>query len=439
MHEQTQEVNDNKKKTPCLDEIIDLELEMNSELAKVFCKSVIFVDDKIYRLTDKKDILPLKSHDIQILLNIFAKPHGIRKSAIPNSSWYKNFDSLLLATENQNKLNILKVKGSEISYLSFADDDIISFNRIPLKRAELKETPLTPAWENVALRMQTGETCTANSFEFFATELYSLFDPFCERKMSLYIVDEEGNSGKSTIVEAISKYLGGIHVAVKISNASVLNTSSRAETQILNKRLIFIEEAKPAILSSDRFKDWTGGSSIYVDQKFQVGYNASFMGKFILVSNDRPEFEDVGNVKERVAIISISPNATKDKRQKNEVMQEYLDGMPAVLALGKKYYEQRQILIDQLQERFAQFTKDDAFYLVEDFLKEFAFCEQASIDSREIRNFCLNKSVNINYLYRILRKHGYNKFKPSVQKKIEGVNTRKVEGIRRKFVVTNKI
>ncbi|UOF77087.1 hypothetical protein [Caudoviricetes sp.] len=71
--------------------------------------------------------------------------------------------------------------------------------------------------------------------------------------------------------------------------------------------------------------------------------------------------------------------------------------------------------------------------LVDSFLEDFTFGEEYSIDSRVIRNWCLDKKININYLYRILRKHGYNKFNPSEQKWVDGKNVRRVGGIREKF------
>jgi len=179
--------------------------------------------------------------------------------------------------------------------------DIACLSYINMKKVVAHKGEDYPSWKNFMSQMDPEDA------ETFAAYIFSIFDVKSVSKQLVYLWDE-GNTGKSTVTNALNKALGDT-VCTAISKT--IGTNDFGTSLIYGKRLIVYPECKDLdVLKSSIMHSITGGDTIQINTKFQSMFSAQVYAKIIVCSNDTPDV-DLYQKNQKTRIIPIRLEAGK--------------------------------------------------------------------------------------------------------------------------------
>lgn len=131
-----------------------------------------------------------------------------------------------------------------------------------------------PSWDSFTARLSHPE--------IFKAYLWSIFDPKNDGRQALWIRGE-GMDGKSSIVNAISTFLGRDHV-FSIGQDSIDQRWFFSSTY--GKRLgIYMDCMNLQLLRKEKIKSILGGDTVEIDEKNEKIFSAKVRSKLIVLSN----------------------------------------------------------------------------------------------------------------------------------------------------------
>ena len=158
----------------------------------------------------------------------------------------------------------------------------------------------------------------------FAQRLGSLLDPEADRKQAVWVWGEQ-DAGKSTIQSMLHEL---------IPNFSIMSTEGRRsghwKTSLVGARLLTESEADPEFLKTSEFKALTGEDEFEVNPKFVRPHKVRLDAILFLFSNDAPEIENSGPMRNRVIpcfISRLDPGVRlgrKETRRKLQAEREFI-------------------------------------------------------------------------------------------------------------------
>lgn len=164
----------------------------------------------------------------------------------------------------------------------------------------------TPAWDFYLTRY------TSDEAEVLKAYIFSIFESRNKTRQLLYIYDN-GFTGKSSLINAISAYLGDETVA-SIQKDSLNNQFGLAK--VWDKRLVTIDDNKNTkILRGEKMHMMLGGGRGDIEMKGKNSFSAKFDLKVIVSGNVLPEI-DTAATHELTRIIIIKPRIT------NEILEQ---------------------------------------------------------------------------------------------------------------------
>lgn len=159
-------------------------------------------------------------------------------------------------------------------------------------------------WQRLDFDLKDGPTPTFDELFQAAGDMKavrqwvgSLFDPNSPRQQYVYLWGT-GGDGKGSFLDFLRRTFGPTYKAeIPPNHGDKFWTNG-----LLGKRVIAFDDFRhPTFLSSGLFKGLTGGSTLRVEEKNGPTRDGVFIGKVILTSNDRPNFE--GDKSDRRRII----------------------------------------------------------------------------------------------------------------------------------------
>lgn len=229
----------------------------------------------------------------------YAGPNTIRQ--IGSRSFLVDFADKLAELGHENMLSnnikelcetfLIKTK-NKIKTLppSFSlDDNELSFNHITL---DIKEGP-TPTWDDFISR------CGDNGPALMAY-VWSIFERDIKIPQYLMLVGH-GEDGKGSFTNWLANILGaGAYASLDVADPHWVS-------QCIGKRVGFFEELNnPKIVMSSQFKAITGGDAVTVTQKYEKSITATLDIRFILATNQLPEFTSKAAEKRRLILVNVS-------------------------------------------------------------------------------------------------------------------------------------
>lgn len=131
-----------------------------------------------------------------------------------------------------------------------------------------------PSWDSFTARLSHPE--------IFKAYLWSIFDPKNDGRQALWIRGE-GMDGKSSVVNAISTFLGRDHV-FSIGQDSIDQRWFFSSTY--GKRLgIYMDCMNMQVLRKEKIKSILGGDTVEIDDKNEKIFSAKVRSKLIILSN----------------------------------------------------------------------------------------------------------------------------------------------------------
>jgi len=244
------------------------------------------------------DVLVSEPGENQIISSLYdaalerhkAENNGEVKSSFPKNarSW---FHKQWLAYEGSAPDVILATPPEDFSVKC----NVPCLSYVNLKQALKHRNSDFVSWKNFMSQMDPEDA------ETFAAFVFSIFDEKSVSKQLMYLWDE-GNTGKSTVTNAMKKVLGS---TVCTSISKTLSTNDFGSSNIYGKRLIVYPECKdPDVLKSSVMHNITGGDDILINTKFQSMFSAKVYAKIIICSNDSPDV-DVYQKNQKTRIIPL--------------------------------------------------------------------------------------------------------------------------------------
>lgn len=152
-----------------------------------------------------------------------------------------------------------------------------------------------PNWDSWLTRMDR------EARPVFRAWIYSIFDPDNKGRQLIWLQDR-GYSGKSSVINAIQRYMGGKGVA-SISKDSM--SDKFGYSQIFGKRLVVYGDTKnPKLLHSEKIHSLLGGDPVQIEKKYADAFTAEIHAKVMVASNIPPEV-DLGARNEITRLIFI--------------------------------------------------------------------------------------------------------------------------------------
>ena len=176
-----------------------------------------------------------------------------------------------------------------------------------------------PLWNHFRIRFQNPQ-----EWEFFKAWIWTIFDASIKNRQMLYLLDKKGNTGKSTLVNAICTFMGR---AASCVSATTLMSSFPLEN-VAGKRFITYPEVKLTKISNiEVIKNITGGDFVSIARKNKPTISEKVFAKILMTSNYPPEINPSDSAAlSRIVVLKWRTNdeLAKDPHAK-EVLREFVE------------------------------------------------------------------------------------------------------------------
>ena len=204
-------------------------------------------------------------------------------------------------------------------------------------------------WDSYKMRFQSTE-----EWDYFKAWLWTVFDASTQNRQILYIHEAQGASGKTTMVNALCKFMG--RAATTMSTSTLL--SNFPLEHVIGRRFVSYPEIKLRNFGNlEIIKNITGGDEVSVTRKGKPTVREKVFAKIMMISNDPPEINSVDqSIASRLVVlrwrtneeILAHPNLV-------EFLRKYVvfeNDKPVVINSGFLYQDQyaspEKILAEQL-------------------------------------------------------------------------------------------
>jgi hypothetical protein len=240
------------------------------------------------------------------------------------------FETFLLKTKNT-----LKILPPSFTL----DAEELSFNYIKL---DIKEGP-TPTWDDFIERCgENGKALMAYTWSIFERDV----------KLPQYLMLQgHGNDGKGSYTEWLSEIIGDQ------AYSSLDAANPHWPSQCIGRRVGFWQELNsPKIVMSSQFKAITGGDAVSITEKYEKAITTSLDIKFILVTNQLPEFTSKAAEQRRIILATVRPPSHVISGYKIKIRQESAAFLYKCRRAFEELYNKELLKIDCGYTDFAELS-----------------------------------------------------------------------------------
>ncbi len=282
-------------------------------------------------------------------------------------------------------------------------------------KSQLKEGP-TPSWDGWLT--QFPKACVP----IFKAWVYSIFDPKNKGRQAIWLHDN-GYTGKSSVIQAITKYLGQ-DAAGSISGGSM--KTNFAFEPLYGKRLVTYGDCKePNLIRTPKIHSLLGNDYVTIDRKGMPAFTAKLHAKLLIASNIPPQIDfSANNERTRLLYIPLkeAPEEILSKYCKTDEsgkVLRYRDGSPIVKGgrLTEELLEEMDEFIHSCKKDYDRLCVSGQDIVIDDSYLEMM---KASCISEEVLKF---QSICERYLEFDETKIDYNVSQNVLLKFYNGVTT----------------
>lgn len=273
-----------------------------------------------------------------------------------------------------------------------------------------------PAWDEFLARVTCART--------FMIWLGSVLTHNHHDRRAMWLAEEEGGTGKSSVVGALQHLFGA---AFGSMSTHVDYKNQFAASMLEGKRLVVIPECTQArALYDSQLKAWTGGDTLRIENKGQDAYLVDNHTRWLIVGNTPPEVADNPS-RSRLIYMSVAPlpaNVKPDHRYVDRLIAELphlvCNALEEYRAAGSKVVLSPacEAMLDAAMDA----GKENAHALID---SELTLAPDAKLPMSVLADLC-GKGKGGSQLYKDVR--NVLKDLPGVTKKKVWVNGRTVDG-----------
>lgn len=285
----------------------------------------------------------------------FARPHGARFVSGDKMSERDAYDHLV-----ENAHSLMKHTDMCIQMPKLYSNDPAEPALLHIDLDKMIKPGPCPNWDFYFSSRYTPEE--AKVMRVF---IFCIFYAKNKTRQMLYILDVDGFSGKSLIINVISRVLGQKYVQA-VQKDSLSNQFSIAK--VWDKILVSISDNKnPQLLRSEKLHMMTGGDQADVEKKGRDSFSARLQMKVIASGNTRLEI-DPDATHERTRLIVVRPHVNKEVLKQIALLDKdgnvvyNRSGRPQLLgdaSFENKLYDEFWAMLAKAREEYKELCPTD--------------------------------------------------------------------------------
>lgn len=332
------------------------------------------------------------------------------RAFLSKQTWCVDFKNQLLSlfeglghTKGQ-----LSVMVCNVRKLSFKDENVLSLCHLPYNLSDIldKAETIKPAslgsWKSFFER--SGGLNGGGGW--FFRWLFELAAGIVDKKKSPFLYDNEGNAGKSCVLDAIHRVFG-----TSATQTQSVCVDKFFEAELVNKILVTIDECKASFLDSPTHKRISGSTTLRAEAKGKDAKIVSNSLSFLFTSNETPVFPPKKAMESRLAIIEVKGFSDSDpvNTNRDEIIDNLVRDFDKALAFGCRCSE----LKIEPPNNHSEYSGDFYTHVTDIFEMDYEQGDIATdiIYSREITEWCrirTNGKETNRTLLAILKKTGWD-------------------------------
>lgn len=223
--------------------------------------------------------------------------------------------------------------------------------------------------------------------------IWAIFDETYKTRQMIYLYDPHGYSGKSVMLDVLSRPFKDIDAYAVYTESSSNNFTNE---RLWDKRLLAVPDNKnPKIVKYGRFHQLTGDDSIDVDVKNRRGFTVKPEAKIFGVGNILPEVDlDAKHETSRIAIFCIELNEEAHRQINHD------DGTTGDATFGSRLEKQLKAFLYECREVAQRINPNKCDFNVSILSEEIKKCAEPELEyfNDFIRNniaFDVNERVSL--------------------------------------------